>query len=538
MKKQVLLAFLVSLIITPAVYALTFSATPEEMRELMNDDLGGGVTNPQPLDPVNGDFTVDSEATINTIIYADPNFTGDFGTYINGLCSNSTATTTTIILPSMAIASSSWIVPIAQDTDGHFCRIEGQGSGTILNYGGGASTSAITINNDTESVEHKAGMSLKHFFLANQNAQGAATTTINNGMTVGIELGGTNGSVHMVIDGVTLKGFGVNLWTRADVYDLTVKHSTIKAGGYAVYLNSASNSGEGMEFFKNWIVDPGNSNAKDCFHLSNDAVSSLIIDGGSLNHCQVYVNQGNTVSIFGVHFENTAASYSKYTPIYISPSVGAFTKVSIYGSRFWQSQTTDAKTPDYFIYNGGILNIDGLQVQSSGSTAAAKIDYVSFDDTSGGGGTHDFENINSPDNTIIAMSNRANVKSSSLYNPATDISSGENFSTVYNNPTNTTGSTTGIGFGVTTDVNIIGASIHFERQGSNSFGDLVFGTKREGVANEEKMRITSSATGTAYLYSPSAGKGGGIILEDMDGGGCSEINTLNGTIIGATVTCP
>jgi len=47
-----------------------------------------------------------------------------------------------------------------------------------------------------------------------------------------------------------------------------------------------------------------------------------------------------------------------------------------------------------------------------------------------------------------------------------------------------------------------------------------------------------AASSTIYLYSKAAGKGGSIILEDIDGAGCTEIYTLNGAISGANVTCP
>jgi hypothetical protein len=48
----------------------------------------------------------------------------------------------------------------------------------------------------------------------------------------------------------------------------------------------------------------------------------------------------------------------------------------------------------------------------------------------------------------------------------------------------------------------------------------------------------NTATSTAYIYSGSAGLGGRLILEDVDGAGCTEISALNGTLIGATKACP
>lgn len=48
----------------------------------------------------------------------------------------------------------------------------------------------------------------------------------------------------------------------------------------------------------------------------------------------------------------------------------------------------------------------------------------------------------------------------------------------------------------------------------------------------------SSATSTLTISSGGSAVGGRIILEDMDGAGCSEIAILNGTVAAKTVTCP
>lgn len=47
-----------------------------------------------------------------------------------------------------------------------------------------------------------------------------------------------------------------------------------------------------------------------------------------------------------------------------------------------------------------------------------------------------------------------------------------------------------------------------------------------------------TATSTVYLYSGAANTGGSVIVEDHDAAGCTAISALNGTVIGATVTCP
>ena len=50
--------------------------------------------------------------------------------------------------------------------------------------------------------------------------------------------------------------------------------------------------------------------------------------------------------------------------------------------------------------------------------------------------------------------------------------------------------------------------------------------------------FNASATTTMQIISGSGSLGGRIVLEDVDGSGCTEITTLNGTITGKTITCP
>lgn len=47
-----------------------------------------------------------------------------------------------------------------------------------------------------------------------------------------------------------------------------------------------------------------------------------------------------------------------------------------------------------------------------------------------------------------------------------------------------------------------------------------------------------TATTTAVISTGAAAKGGRIILEDVDGAGCTEVSALNGTLTAKTVTCP
>lgn len=52
------------------------------------------------------------------------------------------------------------------------------------------------------------------------------------------------------------------------------------------------------------------------------------------------------------------------------------------------------------------------------------------------------------------------------------------------------------------------------------------------------LDISNSATSTAYIYSTGIGQGGSIILEDIDGAGCTQISALNGVLESKIVACP
>lgn len=47
-----------------------------------------------------------------------------------------------------------------------------------------------------------------------------------------------------------------------------------------------------------------------------------------------------------------------------------------------------------------------------------------------------------------------------------------------------------------------------------------------------------TATTTAVISTGAAAKGGVLILEDVDGAGCTEVSALNGVLAAKTVTCP
>ena len=95
--------------------------------------------------------------------------------------------------------------------------------------------------------------------------------------------------------------------------------------------------------------------------------------------------------------------------------------------------------------------------------------------------------VGAPNNTLQIFSTS---------DPEANISTASNWPVVIDNPITTTGSSTGIGFGVTTSAIQIGAGIGFQRQGASTYGDLFFVTRPNGGNPTEQMRIASNGSTT------------------------------------------
>ena len=77
-------------------------------------------------------------------------------------------------------------------------------------------------------------------------------------------------------------------------------------------------------------------------------------------------------------------------------------------------------------------------------------------------------------------------------NTETDPSDAANYHLHLHNPLDDTSESIGIGFGLTSDHDAVGAAIAHERKGSNSYGDLYFSTRPIGGSVTERLRITAT----------------------------------------------
>ena len=95
------------------------------------------------------------------------------------------------------------------------------------------------------------------------------------------------------------------------------------------------------------------------------------------------------------------------------------------------------------------------------------------------------------DGTTLNVAGDAHV-SSTAFDPDNGAFDAANYPLVVQNPEDTNGDSTGIGFAVTTAADKVGAAIHHVREGGGSQGDMRFLVSSDGNSITERMRINSS----------------------------------------------
>lgn len=251
--------------------------------------------------------------------------------------------------------------PILLDTDGKRALIRGTpAGGTTLTYSGTATSTTINWGIQDTGIDHTSGCGIRDIVFKNTDTGTSRATSTNP--IIGIEVGGINGSDCTELTNVDIQGFGFNLWLSANNYNFNFQNGMIRNGGRAVHIAPASNSGELISFNDAFIVDnyaTYGAEADQCFYMEDSAVASLLLNGVSMDDCQMDIGQANNVTINGGHWENVGfSSWGKYTYIVVDNNVA--TNLSINGTTFFNMATTLGNSPDQFISNGGTLTMNGV----------------------------------------------------------------------------------------------------------------------------------------------------------------------------------
>lgn len=249
-------------------------------------------------------------------------------------------------------------VMINMSTNGKRALLQGApAGGTEIRWNGVATSTKINWGIQGSGIDHTSGCGIK-----NITFKGSSYATSTSPQT-GIDIGGSNGSDCTVFENVNIQEFGRGLWTGANVYHFAWYNGIIRANGMNVFIDTANNSGESMDFFNPFIIDgyaTYGEEADDCFVLSDYAASSVSIFGGSINSCQLKIGvQVLSVNLVGVHMENPSPDWPKYTWIEVGDS--AYTQLNILGGTWVQNEV--ALRPDQFILsNGAGVYVSGLTI--------------------------------------------------------------------------------------------------------------------------------------------------------------------------------
>jgi hypothetical protein len=302
-------------------------------------------------------------ANLDTVLYIPANFASgcpwkssdtDFGACVDDAYNSvsSTASSVVIIAPRV---NATFATGINFGNTGEMATLEGQGNGTQLTYTG--TGAAITVNDINANA---VGPNYHNIALEDFTLTGTSNGTTSP--TTGILVGGTNGGAFQTIDDVTVRYFGIDLNTATNTWNFTLENSTLEIGGYDIYINPPDNSGEAMNFLDDSIVDGGNSSAANCFYVGQLGVTTMNIQGGSMDDCQLYIGAYSVnVTESGVNHENPGYSiYGKYDDVVMASG----TAFSSFGSSYFDDSTSSVSSPNEFITDNGYLTLSGDIISS------------------------------------------------------------------------------------------------------------------------------------------------------------------------------
>lgn len=218
----------------------------------------------------------------------------------------------------------------------------------------------------------------------------------NDTMTVGIQVGGSNGAANYTFRGNHLEDFGYGIRIEGGAYIDKFENNVLEFNNRAVHIEQSNNSGENLSFIGNTISDC--DTVTKCFYSDVNGSASLDLTNNSFDDSQIYIEDGNSAwTMTGGHMENpNAAVTGKYT--YIVTSGGGFSNGTISGTMFANGASSNSLSPTQYIINASNLVLNNISIENYAAGKATSLVNNS------GGDAHltvtGFKNINSAVGTM------------------------------------------------------------------------------------------------------------------------------------------
>lgn len=466
--------------------------------------------------------------------YADSFAGADIGAQINAAYAACPSIGCPIYVPT---GSYTFSTPIVFGTAGKVpTLICGAGGGAVnLTYTGvGTSTTFNYLN-------------LSGSLLAGGGGQNCNLIGQQNAGTIGLQIGGSNGSNGISLSNIHVINFAQNIVMGANNWEINLTNVKSEYGLNNLVVEPANNSGEQININgASDFSDSLNTHYDACVVLQNSSVSSINFDGTSFDDCNVQVADGNfQVNFDGDHWENPDYNpVGNYTYLELATtSSNGFSNIAITNSTFENDATTTGKSPYQYILNGTKLVMSGDEAVSNngitvtdlvqnvntgeqslevygfrniGESAVTNVatssllfsinssqsagqlietgipfDGITLNASVNGGGTAGYGFFDTGANNYIQSNgNPIQVTNSSQYGQ---------FPLIIQNPNSINASSTGIGFAVSNEVaqpglsdGVVGAGVIFQRIGGGSYGDLAFLITDSNNLFHEVMRITNT----------------------------------------------
>lgn len=304
---------------------------------------------------------------------------GDFGTYVTNWYNAQVAnglTAVEVMIPPSGIPSSNWTQPVIASSTNTTLLIHCSADAPM--FWTGANTSTIINEGETKVGGWNSGYDGCHI-------DGGVQVSSNTFMYQG----GSNGAFGATVSDSFITNFNQGIVAGSNSPMPVVRYTTFASVTQPIDFDFSvtTNSGEN-EVFDHVIFgdcESGLTTSPTEIYLKNAAGVSFV--STSFDQCHLYNDGGSYgTSLLGGWFENGTNPNRISSEPYIVNATSTTNSLNIFGTSFWNDETSATSTPTSFIQNNGLLNVWGGSTGKSGSSVA---NFV----TSGPGGQTNIYNV-------------------------------------------------------------------------------------------------------------------------------------------------